>query len=154
MNSLFTSPSLITWSTNWVFHSHPQNTSGWLTPSLKYNLPSCNQLEKSHDNTGTFKFILTAQNLLQNSLSVPSFKQRSMKLFPPYFFFLWKHGFWIFLPDFLHLNSFIPLAMPCPLKTAFLCFHRKWSKVRLDLQNPCSPPCFSEKNWKKWREFR
>lgn len=67
-------------------------------------------MTNSHGHVGTPMVISTAQNVFQNSVSIPSFKQRSVWLFPPNYFLKLNHSFQMFLPDFLPLNSFIPLS--------------------------------------------
>lgn len=45
-------------------------------------------MTNSHGNIGTPMVISTAQHLFQNFVSIPSFKQRSLRLFRPYYFFI------------------------------------------------------------------
>lgn len=108
MNGLLTSPSLITWSTNWVFHSHLQNTSGHLTSSPKYSLRFCNQLEYTHGNMGSFKFLLLLK-IFCKILYLSFHLSKDLWSYFLHIIFLLNHSFQIFLPDLLHLNSFIPL---------------------------------------------
>lgn len=101
----------------WMPYSIPKTQLAFLKPTGKF---ICQY--------GHIQIHLNCPKPFAKSLPIPSFKQRSMKLL----IFLLNHSFQIFLPDFLHLNSFIPLIMSYPV------FLQEWLKV----QDPHSPPCF------------
>lgn len=106
MNSLFTSPYLIIWSTNWVFHWHLQNTSGHLTPPPEYNLNPCNQQKNSYGNIGILQFTSTP-HLHKNFCKIlyqSTHLSEGLGIFFLHVIPLLNHSFWIFLPGFLHLN--------------------------------------------------
>lgn len=117
----------------WMPYSIPKTQLAFLKPAGKF---ICQY--------GHIQIHLNCPKPFAKSLPVPSFKQRSMKLL----IFLLNHSFQIFLPDFLLLNSFIPLTMSYPLETAFLCFFRSGSTFRTHVLLHVS-----EMNWKNWRDF-